>query len=66
MNPMQSPNTGVGGELHGNHPRNDYSHFPFDELTIDQIAQLMIGEIELNGDRDFIAACREQLKKRKQ
>lgn len=46
--------------------QNDYSNFPFDQLTIEQIAQLMMEEIELNGDTDFVAACRKQLAERKE
>ena len=41
----------------------DYSAFPFAELTADEITRLMIESARLD-DTDFVAACREQLKRR--
>jgi hypothetical protein len=49
-----------------NKGRSDYSSFPFGELTVDQIARLMMEEIRLNGDKDFIDACRNQIATRKE
>lgn len=41
----------------------DYSLFPWDTLTRDEIAKLMIHSKEI-GDDDFVKACAEQLKHR--
>jgi len=42
---------------------SDYSLFPWDTLTRDEIAKLMIHSKEI-GDDDFVKACVEQLKRR--
>ncbi|MFA6213457.1 MAG: hypothetical protein WC714_28730 [Candidatus Obscuribacterales bacterium] len=41
----------------------DYSLFPWDTLTRDEIAKLMIHSRQI-GDDDFVKACVEQLKRR--
>ena len=41
----------------------DYSHFPFDEFSVDEIAQMMLQSVLL-GDDEFAIACREQIKRR--
>lgn len=41
----------------------DYSDFPFDAFTADEIAQMFLSSTRID-DREFAAACREQLKRR--
>lgn len=42
----------------------DYSKFPWDILTTDEIAELVIASERLHDD-DFVKACVEEIKKRK-
>lgn len=42
----------------------DYSNFPFDNFSIDEIAEMMMQSVLL-GDDEFAVACREQIKRRR-
>lgn len=42
----------------------DFSDFPFEMFTIDEIAKMLILSVDLR-DKDFAAACSEQLKHRR-
>lgn len=43
---------------------SDYSQFPFNDFSTDEIAKLMMDSVLLK-DNDFFIACREHLKTRK-
>lgn len=43
---------------------DDYTQFPFELYTINEIAQMMIKSIAID-DKEFVAACREAIKRRK-
>lgn len=43
---------------------DDYTQFPFEIYTTDEIAQMMIQSLAID-DKEFVAACREAIKRRK-